>query len=312
MDKETYQKKLYYSCKDTYSDHWETTAPVPPKIMFELTNACNHRCIFCANRQMTRKIGYLKQSVFSKIADEAFDLGVREIALYTTGESLLHPEIVDFVQVAKRKGFTYIYLSTNGALLTPELSRKLIQAGLDSLRISMNAATRSSYKKIHGRDDFERVIENIRQYDSIRREMGNNILFSASCVLTKSNVNDKEKLEELLNPYLDVIKWTEVRIQGGLMVDTIRKLALKENDARYCLKPCGLLWNGMHVDYEGNLTLCCVDFNGEILVGNVLNKGLLACWNGSEMQEHRHLHLSQALSPGSLCYKCLTGNNHSD
>jgi MoaA/NifB/PqqE/SkfB family radical SAM enzyme len=312
MDKETYQKKLYYSCKDTYSKSWESTASIPPKIMFELTNACNHKCIFCANRKMRRKIGFLKKNVFFKIASEAFDLGVREIALYTTGESLLHPEIVDFVEIVKKIGFGYIYLSTNGVLLTPVLSKKLINAGLDSIRISINAGTKESYKKIHGRDDFDKVIENIMSYDSVRKEMGNTVMLSASCVLTKDNLDEKEKLEKLLGPHIDVIKWTEVRIQGGLMVDTIRKIAIKKNDDRYSLKPCGLLWNGMHVDYEGNLTLCCVDFNGEIVVGNILKEGLLACWNGPKMQEQRQLHLAGSLNPKSLCYKCLTGLESSE
>lgn len=307
MDKQRYKEKLYYSCKDVYSESWDIIAPPPPKIMFELTNACNHRCIFCANRRMKREIGFMDRDVFTRIAKEAFELGVKEIALYTTGESLLHREVVDFVKIAKEIGFLYVYLSSNGVLLTSDLSKQLMEAGLDSLRISINAGTRESYKKIHGCNEFDLVIANTREYDRLRKELNHPCLLSISCVLTKRTVEEKECLEKLLGPYVDAIKWTDVRIQGGNMPETIRKLSAKENDPRYGLKPCGLLWNGMHVDYAGNLTLCCVDFDGKMVVGSILKRGLMDCWNGPEMQEHRRLHLDKTLDPESLCYKCLTG-----
>ncbi len=307
MDRERYKEKLYYSCKDALSDEWGITAPPPHRIMFELTNACNHRCIFCANRRMKREVGVMGHEVFTSIAKEAFSIGVKEAALYTTGESLLHPEIVDFVKIAKEIGFSYSYLSSNGVLLTPGISKNLLKAGLDSLRISINAGTRETYRKIHGRDEFELVVANIREYDRIRKELNSPSLLSISCVLTKHTLKDKETLEKTLNLYVDAIKWTDVRTQGGNMPHTIRKLSTKESDLRNGIKPCGLLWNGMHVDYAGNLTLCCVDFDGSMVVGNILKRGLMNCWNGPEMQEHRRLHLSSSLDPESLCYKCLKG-----
>lgn len=307
MNAERYKEKLYYSCKDACSKEWEVIAPHPPKIMFELTNACNHRCVFCANRRIKREMGVMAREVFITIAKEAFSIGVKEAALYTTGESLLHPEIVDFVRIAKEIGFSYTYLSSNGVLLTPVISRKLLEAGLDSLRISINAGTRETYRKIHGRDDFEIVVANIREYDRIRKELNSASLLSISCVLTKHTLKDKEILEKALSSYVNAIKWTDVRTQGGNMPHTIRKLSTKKSNLSNGIKSCGLLWNGMHVDYAGNLTLCCVDFDGSMVVGNIMERGLMNCWNGPEMKEHRRLHLSSSLDPESLCYKCLKG-----
>ncbi|UCC94918.1 MAG: radical SAM protein [Candidatus Omnitrophota bacterium] len=311
MDNQQYKSKLYYSCKDTYSKEWNVIAPAPAKIMFELTNVCNHRCFFCANSVMKRKAGYMKGEVFRHIAKEALNLGVKELALYTTGESLLHPEIVEFTKTAKEIGFTYVYLSSNAVLLNAQISRGLIEAGLDSLRISINAGSKESYRRIHGSDDFEKVIKNIKMYDEIRKRLKKNTLLSASCVLTKFTESEKENLERSLKPYVDAIKWTDVRVQGGKMIEVIQKSSVRSDDPRNCLKPCGLLWNGMHVDYEGNLTLCCVDFDGVMTVGNILKQGLMECWNGPLMQEQRRLHLTRALEPQSLCYRCLTGTNHS-
>lgn len=309
MSTDTYKEKLYYSCRDDMSEDWAPVAPPPKKIMFELTNGCNHRCYFCSNLSMKREVGFLDRDAYRKIATEARQLGVEEVALYTTGESLLHEEIVDFVKIAKELGFSYIYLSSNGALLSPELSRQLILAGLDSLRISINAGTRENYKRVHGHDEFDLVIANIREFDRIRKELGAQTLLSASCVVTKKNSDETRELEKAIGPYTDAIKWTEIRVQGGTKVNNVVKLTTKdmERDERYKLKPCGLLWNGMHVDYDGNLTLCCVDFDAKMVVGNVLEEGLENCWNNHNMQSSRKAHLEGTLRTDSLCYKCLTG-----
>src|SRR5262245_56340428 len=100
MDRQTYEAKLNYSCRDDVEADWKAEAPIPPKIMFELTNACNHRCIFCYNPKMKREAGYLTRDAFLRIGREARSLGVTELALYTTGESLLHPDCVEFVRLA--------------------------------------------------------------------------------------------------------------------------------------------------------------------------------------------------------------------
>jgi len=134
-------------------------------------------------------------------------------------------------------------------------------------------------------------------------------LLSVSCVLTKLTMSEKEQLKSLVEPYVDAIKWTDVRVQGGKMPNMIRKLSAKALDERYRLKPCGMLWNGMHVDNEGRLSICCVDFECDMLVGNILEKRLMNCWNGSMMREYRRMHLTGSLAPESLCYKCLTGYN---
>lgn len=307
LDRQAYEKKLNYCCKEALSADWTEVAPIPPKIMMELTNACNHRCLFCANRRMKRPVGFMEGGVFRRVATEAVGLGVREIALYTTGESLLHPELPELVAFARQAGFSYVYLSSNGALLTPELSRRLIEAGLHSLRISFNAGSRESYHKLHGRDDFDTVVENIRHYDRIRKELEAETLLSVGCVLNRWNSGEKSRLERLLSGHVDAFKWTRVRVQGGQMPQAIKEMAAEERGRANGIEPCGLLWNGLHVTYSGRLSLCCVDFDEQMVVGDVLREGLAACWNGEQMRGHRRLHLSRALDPEGPCYKCLTG-----
>ena len=71
---------------------------IPNNIMIEVTNLCNLKCQMCYNQRMKRKKGFMLFSLFKKIVDQAVDLSIENMGLYTTGESFLHPEIFKFIK----------------------------------------------------------------------------------------------------------------------------------------------------------------------------------------------------------------------
>ena len=118
--------------------------------LVETSNACNHECIFCAHQKMRRKAGKIDTLFLYDILRQAYELGTREVGFYATGEPFLVPELPDYVRKAKETGYEYVYLTSNGALATPEKIRAVIDAGLDSIKFSINAPNRELYKFIHG------------------------------------------------------------------------------------------------------------------------------------------------------------------
>lgn len=58
-------------------------------LLIEVTNMCNNRCIFCGNRKMLRKKGFIKYKIVENALKQAFELGMREVGFYATGEPLL-------------------------------------------------------------------------------------------------------------------------------------------------------------------------------------------------------------------------------
>ena len=145
-------------------DELYSLAPPFPKSNFlmELSNACNHACIFCAHQKMQRKVGKINKELAFDILQQAYDLGTREVGFYATGEPFLVPELPEYIRKAKEIGYTYVYLTSNGSLATPERIRAVIDAGLDSLKFSINAPERDLYKFIHGRDDFDTVMDHLK------------------------------------------------------------------------------------------------------------------------------------------------------
>jgi len=81
--------------------------------MLEATNACNLKCKMCGNRNMKRSRGVMPLDLGKQAIREAAKTGIREVALYTTGEPLLYPYIEQLILTARESNM-YCFLTSNG------------------------------------------------------------------------------------------------------------------------------------------------------------------------------------------------------
>ena len=150
---------------------WSETPPFPKNMMMELTNICNHQCVFCGYSKMKRKRTKCDKALMMDVISKAYALGTRELGFYLVGEPFLCEDIGDYVKKAKDVGYEYIYVTTNGALATVDKVQKLIELGLNSIKFSINAAKAETYKRIHGKDDFEAVKKNVIDLFNLRTKL---------------------------------------------------------------------------------------------------------------------------------------------
>lgn len=277
---------------------------VPKNALIELSNLCNHECIFCANSKMTRKRGEINQKFLYDILKKMFDLGVREVGFYATGEPFMNKHIFEYIKKAKEIGFEYIYITTNGALLNNEMIIRAIDAGLDSIKFSINAGTEKTYKIIHGKDDFNKVIENVKFISNYRTTMNYNFKIYVSYVIVPQNESEKKLIEYLLGNLVDDIVFMNARNQGGLMYEINENLVLEGEKYKRKMAPCSLPFNSMHITYEGYLTACCIDFQNYLVVADLNKQELKEAWLNEEFINLRMRHLEDNLE-GTLCYNCL-------
>lgn len=154
--------------------------PVPDKleiqqIALEIFGGCNYKCPMCPQAE-GRESEFLRKlpfEHFTKIIDECLAYGLKVVSLQGSGEPTLRPDMAKFVQYAKSRGIECISLS-NGFNLTAAYARGLIEAGLDTLRISAIGYDRETYHKWMSKDAFERVREQVKEFISINRELGGN------------------------------------------------------------------------------------------------------------------------------------------
>ena len=127
----------------------------PRVIMVELSNICNHRCTFCAITSMQRAKNYIDPEVFRRIVAEAHDLGAREVSLVGGAEPLANKKLEEYIKFCSDLGFEYIYFTTNATLADEQRWKRLIDAGLHSIKISINGGTPESYARIHGQNQCQ-------------------------------------------------------------------------------------------------------------------------------------------------------------
>ncbi|MEQ8284641.1 MAG: radical SAM/SPASM domain-containing protein [Thalassospira sp.] len=284
-----------------------TLPPVPKNMMVELSNACNHACIFCTSPNMTRKISRINSGLLDDIMRQGREIGVDEIGFYTTGEPFVHKDLEKFIARASELGYRYIYISTNGALATPDRAKKAIDAGLNSIKFSINAGTKEAYKLVHGYDDWDKVMSNLKFISSYRKEIDRPLNLFVTYIVTKQSAPQMEVFKEEVSHLVDEILFHPVHNQSGQMNDTKDKLSVEQAQKSFktdniCMMP----FNRLHVTCEGFLTLCCVDYQNYLVVGDLQKQSLLDAWGSPVFQDMRQRHLDQNLK-GTLCGNCWLG-----
>lgn len=284
-------------------------AEFPVNALIEVTNACNHACVFCHNPFMKRSAGILDRETFRRFVNEAQPLGLREIGLYSTGEPFVVKDLDWFVRTAKEAGLTRVYVTTNGALSDLERVKACVAAGLDSLKFSINAGTRESYRLTHGKDDFEKVLANVRAIHEWRERDGIKLQMLGSFIYTKLTEADIPIHREVFGPYFEDTLVMAAKSQGGRTGANIEPIMTShEHPDLADVGPCSMLWNRVHLTCEGYLTACCVDYEHDLTFADYAeNAGKLAeMWNHPKIRELRQRHLDMRLE-GTICKNCLFG-----
>jgi radical SAM protein with 4Fe4S-binding SPASM domain len=104
--------------------------------------------------------------LFTRIVDQLPDIA--RVVLHGVGEPMLVKDLARRVRYLKDRG-TYVLFNTNGTALTPRNGRELAEAGLDELRVSLDAADAGTFKLVRGTDDFERILRNVAAFIEMQR-----------------------------------------------------------------------------------------------------------------------------------------------
>lgn len=122
-----------------------------------------------------------------------------ELGLSAKGEVLLNNDLESIISHCKNiYNIPYIYISSNGALMSESRAISLIESGLDSIKFSINAIDSIHYKKVHNRDDFDKVIQNFSTLLKLKKEKYPHLKLLISSVLTPYNTqNPQEAFEKI-------------------------------------------------------------------------------------------------------------------
>jgi radical SAM protein with 4Fe4S-binding SPASM domain len=264
----------------------------PAVVRIETTNACNARCVICPHRDLKRPIERMEDDLFTRIIDECARHNCPEVHLHNFGEPLLDKHLEDRVRYAKQKGLAKVKVFSNGSLISEDRAHRLIEAGLDEVKISFDGATREEFEQIRVPLKFDQVVENTKRLVALRDEMRSGLKIRVACCSTTDQQSTMRSLEKVVDGFSfgKIHNWADQETTNG--------------EARV-RKPCSRLWRTFTILASGDVALCCLDYDGQVILGRIDESMSLAdIWNSDAYRQIRLRHKQARQSEIRLCRSC--------
>lgn len=264
---------------------------LPDIVQIESTNLCNAKCVFCPRDEMHRRQGIMDMDLFTKIVDECAVLGITHIRVHNYGEPFLDRQLVEKVRYAKSKGIAEVGMISNGSLITEEIARGMIDAGLDAINISVDASGKDTFERTRVNLKYDEVIANIETLARLRNDAGRRRPKLILSFVRQNNSADEHAFIEHWRTIADKIHVTELHNWAGTLH--------RESDVR---SPCYRPWLTFTVLWDGRVSLCCADFDGRHILGDLRTSTIAQIWNGPAYLAVRRQHLESG-GP-EICRSC--------
>src|SRR5215471_3751652 len=162
---------------------------LPDEVAIEILMGCNLRCPMCPVSGLPHSMNGRRETVMSAdlyrwIIDQISDRP-RSILLNVFSEPLLHPRLVEFIRIGKAAGH-HVSIITNGTKLTPAYSASLIEAGLDTLTVSIDGLRDETYRTIRVGANREAVMRNLRELVVENAARGHPVRIEINYLLTSA------------------------------------------------------------------------------------------------------------------------------
>jgi len=264
---------------------------LPDIVQIESTNLCNAKCVFCPRDEMHRRQGVMDFDLFAKIVDECAALGITHVRVHNYGEPFLDKKLVEKVRYAKEKGIKEVGMISNGSLITEEIAAGMIDAGLDAINISVDAAGKEVFERTRLNLEYDTVINNIRTLARLRKERGRTHPKLILSFVRQDNSADEQAFIDEWSKVADKVHITDLHNWAGTLN--------AKSDVQY---PCYRLWLTFTVLWDGRVSLCCADFDGRNVLGDLRTSTIQEIWNSPLYRAARRQHLETG-GP-EICRSC--------
>jgi len=263
----------------------------PKRVEIELSSKCNLSCTYCPRRFIDKLDGFMEYSLFEHIINEISEYPETILVLHRRGESLLHPQFVDFLTLIKDK-FNNVQLATNGTLLNREKAEAIIQT-VSFLSFSID--TPSLFKQTRINANYDIVEKNISNFLELNKAYGNPVKTQVSKVMTnESDESDIALFNEIWSEKVDRVRIYEQHSEEG----KFGSLKNKRTDRKTCTMP----FYELVVCYDGKIARCNHDWNGDAM-GNLCNTTIHEVWRSEKFETLRSQQVSLEIYD-SVCLNC--------
>ncbi|MCI8881316.1 MAG: radical SAM protein [Clostridiaceae bacterium] len=280
-----------------------------------LGDICNFKCKYCiqsADEDTEEKKllvrNFLEWDTFLKIADSAkqFPKKLKTVLLTSIGEPLLHPELISMLTYMHQIDLADAYeIITNASVLTPELGRKLVDAGLTRLCVSLQGLTAQKYKEVCGVEiDYREFYDNLKSFYEYSR--GKCKVHVKTVDISLESGEDK-RFMEMYKPICDTIYIDKIApvFKGVDYSDMLQDANPYTEDqyrkhARVC---CSSIFYTLYTLADGRIAPCC-DHPQPLTYGSIHDISLAEAWNSDRRKHFLLQHLSHRRCENGICAQC--------
>ena len=271
----------------------------PPCLQVEPTSICNYRCVFCyqIDEGFTKKggghMGMMSLETFKRIVDEAAGR-CEAITLASRGEPLICPKIGDMLKYARGK-FLALKLNTNAWFLDDAKCRAILEADVNTLVFSADAASEPAYSRFRVGGTLDRVLKNVRRFREIQTKH-----YPQSRTITRVSgvqvpgTSDLDQMEKFWGDLVDQVAFVKYNPWENTYEQPVNEIAT----------PCSDLWRRMFIWWDGLVNPCDVDYKSTLAVGKATERTLGELWRSDGYRQLRERHLQGQRSQCSPCNRC--------
>lgn len=254
----------------------------------------------------------MDRAMYSRLIREMRAAGVEELGVFYIGESFTCKWLPEAIREAKEVGFPYVFLTTNGSACTPKRLKECFDAGLDSLKFSLNFYSADQLKSVAqvSGSFWKRAIENLKSARKIRDDGNYKCGIYASSIAFDGEQGEAMKaVVKEVRSYVDEHYWLPLFSMNGAS----KASGLSPGpgnpgrlDAMRDPLPCWAVFTEGHITKDGGLVACCF---GDLPDNGLLMADLKTCsfidgWNSEKFTALRRAHMAGNVC-GTACEKCV-------
>ena len=274
-----------------YRNNWSNypqrqfVSEYPLLVDLELSTLCNLHCPMCytITEEFKQKVNacLMDLGLFIRIVDEIAGK-VPAIRLSLRGEPTIHPKFLKCIEYAKKKGVREVSSLTNGSRLSAEFFRKMMEAGIDWITISVDGLD-DMYESIRKPLKFSETLRKLRDIKRIKDEAGVHKPVIKVQAIWPSIKENPEKFYNTIAPYVDAIAFNPLIDYLG----NDDEIIYEDNFS------CCQLYQRLVVGADGQAMMCSNDEEGTSIVGDANSASIHEIWHGDALSRIRATHRQQ-------------------
>ena len=265
------------------------------RVYVEITNICNMRCSFCHGHSRQHRRMSLEE--FSHILEQL--TGKTEYIYYhLMGEPLTHPQLPEFLRMAKARGFKSV-ITTNGTLLHKH-GAALLEAGLHKISISLHSFEGDDA------DTYRVYLQRVADFAGAASSAGVVVvlrLWNRGCDQGRNDIALEYLQSHIQGQWLENTRGFRIREKFYLEWGDRFQWPDRESPIQAEQIRCYGMVDHFGILCDGTVVPCCLDSDGVISLGNVFQEDLAAILTSPRAQAITKGWLHRKPSE-ELCRRC--------